>query len=295
MHWCTTSRRAASPTRVTDSSATWRNLLDEATAALGDRTEARRIVEEASGYAGAELTTALDDLATTRALAHFDAMVQRRRGGEPLQYVLGGWGFRTLDVHVDRRVLIPRPETEVVVQHALDAIDVLGARTVVDLGTGSGVIALSIAVERTGVTVWATDASADALDVARANLAGVGRPGARVRIASGDWFDALPAELSGEVDVIVANPPYIAAAEPVPPDVVDWEPRGALIAGPTGLEAIEHIVSGAPTWLRTPGALVLEIGESQAERAADLAGADFASVAVHPDLAGRPRVLVAMR
>lgn len=274
---------------------TWRRLWDEATQRLGDRVEARRIVEEASGYPGAELVTVLDIPATTRTLARFDAMVQRRSTGEPLQYVLGSWGFRTLDVHVDQRVLIPRPETEVVVQHALEVIDALDARTVVDLGTGSGVIALSIAAERRNVAVWATDASPDALDVARANLAGLGGAGRRVRMEAGDWFDALPRDLLGAVDVIVSNPPYVASDDPLPPAVADWEPREALIAGPTGLEAIERIIAGAPEWLRTPGALVLEIGETHGERVIALATAAFATVAVHDDLAGRPRVVVARR
>jgi release factor glutamine methyltransferase len=274
---------------------TWRRLWDEAAARLGDAVEARRIVEEACGYAGAELVTVLDAPATTRTLARFDAMVQRRSTGEPLQYVLGSWGFRTLDVHVDRRVLIPRPETEVVVQHALDVIDALGAHTVVDLGTGSGVIALSIAAERRNVDVWATDASSDALDVARANLAGLGRAGTRVRMELGDWFDALPPDLAGTVDVIVSNPPYVAIGDPLPGEVADWEPREALIAGPSGLEAIERIVVGAPDWLRTPGALVLEIGETQGDRVIELASAAFSTVDVHDDLAGRPRVVVARR
>ena len=272
---------------------TWRSLLDEAAVELGDRTEARRIVEQASGYFGAELVTVLDNRAATRTLAQFDSMVQRRRAGEPLQYVLGEWGFRTLDVHVDRRVLIPRPETELVVERALEMIDALGARTVVDLGTGSGVIALSIAVERTTVAVWATDASRDALDVARANLAGIGRPGTRVRLAHGHWFDALPPALAGEIDVVVANPPYVAASEVLPAEVAEWEPREALVAGPTGLEAIEGIIAGATAWLCRPGALVLEIGETQADSARELATARFSAVEVLPDLTGRPRVLVA--
>src|SRR5204862_7622567 len=114
---------------------------------------------------------------------------------------------RTLDVFVDRRVLIPRPETELVVEHALSVIDDLGAKVVVDLGTGSGIIALSIAHERAGVDVWATDASLAALDVARPNLAGIGRSATRVRLATGDWFDALPQTLRGTIDVIVSNPP----------------------------------------------------------------------------------------
>ena len=267
-------------------------MFDDAAGRLGDRSEARRLVEQASGFRIAE---ALDQHPTKRSIAHFDAMLERRAKGEPLQYVLGSWGFRALDVRVDRRVLIPRPETEVVVERALEVIDTSGAHTVVDLGTGSGVIALSIAMERTNVTVWATDVSSDALDVTRANLAGLGRPGARVRVAQGEWFDALPRDLLGSVDVIVSNPPYVAQGDALPAEVSEWEPRDALIAGPSGLESIEHILRGAPVWLSSRGAVVLEIGETQADRVRALAGADFASVDIHADLAGRPRVLVARR
>jgi release factor glutamine methyltransferase len=271
---------------------TWRAVFDDAATRLRDRSDARRLVEQASGM---NLAEALDQPPTVRSMAQFDAMLERRAEGEPLQYVLGSWGFRSLDVHVDRRVLIPRPETEVVVERALEVIDVLGARTVVDMGTGSGVIALSIAMERTGVTVWASDVSADALDVTRANLAGIGRPGACVQVVHGDWFDALPRELLRGVDVIVANPPYVAESDVLPADVAEWEPRRALVAGPSGLESIEHILRGAPEWLASGGAVVLEIGETQGDRAEELARADFRTVEVHPDLAGRPRVLVARR
>ena len=271
---------------------TWRAVFDDAATRLGDRSDARRLVEHASGLSIAE---ALEQPPTQRTMAHLDAMLERRANGEPLQYVLGSWGFRSLDVHVDRRVLIPRPETEVVVERALDVIDELGARTVVDLGTGSGVIALSIAMERSTVTVWASDVSADALDVTRANLAGIGRPGTRVRVVEGDWFDALPHELAGGVDVIVSNPPYVAESDALPVEVSEWEPRSALIAGPSGLESIERIVRGAPAWLGPHGAVVLEIGETQGDAVRKLASADFVSSDVHPDLAGRPRVLVARR
>ena len=291
MHSSTTSKRAACPIRVADGT-TWRAVFEHAATRLGDRSDARRLVEHATGVGIAE---ALDQPPTQRTLAHFDAMLERRAGGEPLQYVLGSWGFRSLDVHVDRRVLIPRPETEIVVERALEVIDDSDARTVVDLGTGSGVIALSIAIERTRVTVWATDMSADALDVTRANLAGIGRPGTRVRVVHGDWFGALPEELRGAVDVVVSNPPYIAETDDLPDAVSQWEPRGALIAGPSGLESIERILSDASPWLGPGGAVVLEIGDTQGERARELARMHFASVDVHPDLAGRPRVLVARR
>ena len=272
----------------------WRRLLEEAADRLGDRIEARRIVEEATGREGAELVLHLDTDATALAHTRYRDMVERRAAGEPLQYVLGRWGFRTLDVHVDARVLIPRPETEVVVEHALRVVDELSASTVVDLGTGSGVIAMSLAMERSSLSVWATDASAAALALATANLAGLGRAAARVRVVAGGWFDALPSDLQGAIDVVVSNPPYVAEGDHLPSEVSDWEPMDALIAGPTGLEAIERIVRDAPVWLRRPGALVLEIGETQGYSARSLASdAGFGSVDVEPDLTGRPRVLVA--
>lgn len=269
----------------------WRGAFDDAANRLGDRTEARRLIEEASGL---DIATALDHAPTGRTMAYFDAMLERRASGEPLQYVLGSWGFRTLDVFVDQRVLIPRPETEVVVEHALAAVSELGGRTAVDLGTGSGAIALSLAVECPPLTVWATDASHDALDVARANLAGIGRAATRVQLAHGDWFAALPTDLAGTIDVIVSNPPYVAEHEPLPPDVMDWEPHGALVAGPTGLESIAAILREAPRWLARRGAVVLEIGETQGDAARELAAA-FDRVEIERDLAGRPRVLVAVR
>jgi release factor glutamine methyltransferase len=165
---------------------------------------------------------------------------------------------------------------------------------VVDLGTGSGAIALAIAVECVRAQVWATDLSEPALEIARANLAGIGRPARRVTISRGDWFAALPDDLRGRVDVIVSNPPYVAEDEPLPAEVRDWEPSIALVPGPSGLEAYEHIVAGAPRWLRDGGALVLEIGETQAgavERLTRAAG--FTDVVVHTDLTGRDRVVVA--
>jgi release factor glutamine methyltransferase len=233
-------------------------------------------------------------------VARFDAVLGRRLAGEPLQYALGRWSFRRLDLLVDRRVLIPRPETEVVVDHALAELDGLGAgpagRVAVDLGTGSGAIALSLAVERPGLVVWATDVSEAALDVARANLAGTGRAGTRVRLAIGSWFDALPAELAGRIDLVVANPPYVATGETLPHEVAAWEPPGALVAGPTGLEDLQALIDGARRWLAPGGVLVLELAPHQAGSVAARAReAGLVRVRVEPDLSGRPRVLVARR
>ncbi|MBV9934828.1 MAG: peptide chain release factor N(5)-glutamine methyltransferase [Actinobacteria bacterium] len=260
---------------------------------LGSADDARRIVEEACG---ADWATRLSEPVSERAAGYVERMVERRRAGEPLQYAVGRWGFRHLDLLVDHRVLIPRPETEVVVGVALEQLITLGRDpTVVDLGTGSGAIALSIVHEVLDAHVWATDASADALAVARANLAGLGAPATRVRLAEGSWFDALPSELRGQVQLIVSNPPYVAAHEvdDLPPEVAHWEPMSALVAGPTGLEDVEHIVAEAPAWLARPGALVVEIAPHQADAATALArDSGFTDVDVRPDLVGRPRALV---
>jgi release factor glutamine methyltransferase len=240
--------------------------------------------------------------------------VERRLAGEPLQYVLGRWSFRGLDLIVDPRVLIPRPETEVVAEvaiaeargfylppprRALRQSTVPGGPFVVaDLGTGSGALALALAVELPEAEVWATDVSPAALAVARANLAAVGPAADRVRLAEGMWYEALPTGLRGRLRVIVSNPPYVTEAEfaGLPPEVRDHEPVGALVAGPTGRESLEHLVAGGLDWLEPGGALVLELAPDQAAAVTAAAEArGYEAVAVHPDLAGRPRALVARR
>lgn len=283
----------------------WRELLDEATLRLRSRpdtapeSDARWIVGEASGVPVAELVMLLDEPVTEGGMARFDSMLARRAAGEPLQYVLGHWGFRRLDLMVDRRVLIPRPETESVVEVCLAELDRLGGAdtttTVVDLGTGSGAIALAVATERVRTRVWATDSSEDALEVARANLAGVGRAAARVTMTSGDWFGALPVALQGSVQLVVSNPPYVADTAELPGEVADWEPSGALRAGADGLDDLRRIIHGAPDWLEADGVLVCEISPEQAVTVAELASRCFDEVRVEEDLTGRSRALVARR
>ena len=281
---------------MTQAVLTWRDLQRSAQAELGAR-EAWFVLERASGYDRAGLVPRLADPVPARVVAFVEGMVERRRGGEPLQYVLGIWSFRRLELVVDRRVLIPRPETEMVVEVALEELRRLAAvrPLAVDLGTGSGAIAISLALEMPRARVWGTDRSEEALAVARANLSGMGASVAtRVRLSAGDWFAALPPNLTGQVDLIVANPPYVGAGEVLPAEVADWEPAGALVAGPTGLEAVADILAGAPAWLGRPGAVVLEIAPHQAGVARELASAaGFAEVDVRPDLAGRARALVA--
>jgi release factor glutamine methyltransferase len=295
----------------------WRDLREEAERSLASggvenaATEARWMVENVSGYDAAELVAAEDEPVGNRPAAHLTELVGRRVAGEPLQYVLGSWTFLGLDLLVDERVLIPRPETEVTAGIAIDEAVRLGARrgrpdpwagaattyTVADLGTGSGAIALALAAELPDAAVWATDSSPDALAVARANLAGTGLPSTRVRLSTGSWFEALPEDLRGHLRLVVSNPPYVAEWEldALPPDL-RREPRDALVSGPTGLEAIEVIVREAPVWLDPIGTLVCEIAPHQAEpasRAATAAG--FGEALIRQDLTRRDRVLVARK
>jgi len=285
------------PTATGPSTVTWREIHDELTATIAD-PEALWLCEDASGFDGDDWHRHIDNAASQRGVARLDAMVARRQAGEPLQYVLGHWSFRTLDLAVDRRVLIPRPETEQVVEWALAELDALGGRdvatNVVDLGTGSGAIALSIAVERRRANVWAVERSADAAAVARANTAGIGRDGTRVTVVESVWFTKLPARLRGRVDLIVSNPPYVSDGDGLPPEVEGWEPLEALRSGADGLDDIRHIVASAPAWLTSEGTLVVEIAPSQAESVVGLAiEAGFVAAEVVVDLADRPRALIA--
>lgn len=281
-----------------DGTVTIGALIDQTATVLGARHEARWIVEVATALDGAELDAALDEPATVRMVQHLDAMVARYRSGEPLQYVLGRWGFRRLDLAVDRRVLIPRPETELVAEVAIGlAASFEPTRRVADLGTGSGAIGLAMAGELPleGTTVWITDVSEDALAVARANLAGIGRSARNVRVGAGSWFDALPA---GErFELIVSNPPYVADdSELLDASVREWEPAGALFAGPDGLDDVRTIVTGAPERLVPDGWLVLEIGADQGTAVRNLLEtAGFRDVEVMPDLTGRDRIALGRR
>ena len=297
---------------------TWADLRDGATERLRaggieqPGVEVRWMLEEVSGLDAAEQVAEASSPATVRGATALTELVDRRLAGEPLQYVLGSWSFCGIDLLVDRRVLIPRPETEVVAQVAIAEVARLGERVgradpwagalaayaVADLGTGSGALAIALAFALPEAEVWATDQDDDALTVARANVAGSGTSSARVRLARGSWFDALPETLRGRLLVAVANPPYLAAAElaTLAPEVADWEPVQALVSGPTGLEAFEAILAAAPEWLDPGGTLVLELAPDQTEPVAALARtAGFPFVEVHRDLAGRERVLVARR
>jgi release factor glutamine methyltransferase len=280
-------------------------LTSELAASLGLRHEARFIVEEVLGP-----SVRNSQIVEPAELTAIRALAERRRVGEPLQYVLGHWAFRTLDLLLDRRVLIPRPETEQVVEVVLAELDRLGqpAPLVVDVGTGSGAIALALAAElpgrgHAGARLWATDASADALALAAENLKRVqheqGAGVLPVAFGLGSWLGALPVGLRGTVDLIVSNPPYVSIGEwPDLPDDVRCEPFRALVAGDgsdgtAGLGDVEQVLSEAAMWLSRPGVVVVELAPHQAEAAAALASRmGYDDVRVENDLAQRPRALV---
>ena len=263
---------------------------------IGARNEARWLCEVATALDGDDFVVALDEPVTERMVAHLDAMVARYRAGEPLQYVLGRWGFRRLDLAIDARVLIPRPETELVAEAAIEIAAALDPpRLVADLGTGSGAIGLSLAAELplAGTTVWMTDKDEDALAVARSNLAGIGRAARNVRIAAGSWFDALP---NGErFDVIVSNPPYVTREEYQALDrgVRDFEPRSALDGGPDGLEFYRRIAAEASRFLKPQGMVLVEIGATQGPAVRELFETHIGPGKTYPDAAGKPRVVTA--
>ena len=213
------------------------------------------------------------------------ALVARRAEREPLAYVLGEWGFRRLSLQVDRRVLVPRPETEVVVERSLELIAGLRAPAVLDVGTGSGAIALSIADEHPGARVTAVDSSPDALAVARDNARRLGLE-QRVELAESD----LLAGVSGSFDLVVSNPPYVSPSERsgLEPEVRDFEPSAAVV----GFEVGNRIAVEALRVLRPGGWLVLECGDGQAtDLAESLRERGYDCVIVSPDLTGIDRVV----
>lgn len=281
---------------------TWSAMLGRVVEATGDRAIAKWLCEHASGCEPGGFATVMNEFVTQRAGLHLESMLRRYLGGEPLQYAMGRWAFRRLDLMVDRRVLIPRPETEHLVDLVIDHLRVVsssraGAAAVADLGTGSGAIGLALLDEtaRESTIVWMTDASEDALDVARANATGLGVKAAGARFARGDWFAALPAELRGRLDAVVTNPPYIAEDDPeVDRSVREWEPSTALFSGGGGLDAVRRIVSEVGQWLTPGGLFAAEIGRTQGPAVlALMVDAGLVNAAVTADPAGHDRYATA--
>lgn len=277
-----------------DGHITWRELWKNTADIVGDRMVARWLCETASGCDSKEFDAELEELVSARSGLHLDAMVRRVLDGEPVQYVMGRWAFRHLDLMVDSRVLIPRPETELIVDHVMSFLALRPQPHVIaDLGTGSGAIGLSLLHELPLGTadVWMTDVSHDAIDVARANAAGIGRPAAKAHFAVGSWCDALPHSLKGSFDVVVSNPPYIAMNDPeVDDSVLIHEPHSALFSGDEGLDDIRLVTTQSAQWLAPGGMLIVEMGYTQADAVRALfAEAGFSNIDTHLDLAAKSR------
>jgi release factor glutamine methyltransferase len=221
--------------------------------------------------------------------------VRRRAAGEPLQYVTGEVAFRHLVVRVRPGVLIPRPETEVLVDEVLREIAGQTEPMVADVCTGSGCVALSIAHEHDTARVWAGDLSPDAVEAALENAARLGLAD-RVDVRRGDLFEAFDPVVGGGFDVVVANPPYIPSADlpGLPGEIRDFEPAIALDGGPDGLALYRRILMEAPKWLRPGGLLLIELDERRVRSAAEEAVEWYEQVKVVRDLAGRDRI-VSMR
>ncbi|MGB2874605.1 MAG: peptide chain release factor N(5)-glutamine methyltransferase [Gaiellaceae bacterium] len=251
------------------------------------RLEAELLLARAcDDCARALLYAELDRELTPEQERAFEANVARREKREPLAYVLGEWGFRRLTLKTDRRALIPRPETEIVVERALEHIRGSDEPNVLDVGTGTGAIALAIADEVPGARVTAMDVSSEALALARENLVLTGVNG-RVRLVEHDLTSGLG---DGEFDLVVSNPPYVEPEElsTLQPEVRDWEPLIALVA-PGATEKLAHAATQA---LRPGGWLVLETAACAGERVQRLLlELGFEQVTITPDLAGRDRVV----
>jgi len=248
------------------------------------RLDAEVLLAEATGHDRAVLAAEPDARVDPRAARHFGEMVRRRIRREPVAYILGRRGFRNIELAVDRRVLIPRPESELLVEIAVE----LEPSSVLDVGTGSGAIALAVADELPGCDVVATDTSNEALDLARENAGRLGLAD-RVRFERG----TVPADR--RFDLVLANLPYVREDElaSLEPEIAEYEPRQAVVAGAEGLEAIAVVAAAASAALTDRGALAFEVGAGQAGNVAELlVDLGFMQVEGRQDLAQIPRVVL---
>jgi release factor glutamine methyltransferase len=270
------------------------SAASDALAAAGvdtPRLDAELLLAEAMGTSTAALRAGSEEEVDPQAGRSFGAMIRRRVRREPVAYILGRKAFRRIELAVDRRVLIPRPETELLVEVAVE----LRPRTVVDVGTGSGAVALAVADELGDVAVRGTDVSGSALEVARGNAARLGLDG-RVTFSSCELFSHTEnnSQEATQWELVVANLPYVKTGDwtTLQPEIRLYEPKEAILGGPDGLDHIRSLLASPPD----SRAIALEVGQGQADAVEGLvAGAGFPSVERRPDLAGIDRVVVGRR
>jgi release factor glutamine methyltransferase len=275
-------------------SLTTRSALRWAVERLGaevpsPQVDAERICMQVLHVDRAQLYS-LDRELTPTEQQDIEELIERRRRMEPLQYLMGSQAFRSLELQVGPGVLIPRPETEMLVEVAIESIKDVANPRVLDVGTGSGAIALSIATEVPGSRVWATDVSQEAIAWADRNLKRMNLQ--NIVLLKGDLFSPIDPKLQGGFDLIVTNPPYLSEDDLIraTPDVRDHEPRLATVAGPTGLEVTQRIVGEASDWLRQGRPLLVETWTGQWPPLKSLMEEVYDDVRVHPDLNGALRV-----
>jgi len=260
------------------------------------RRSAEWLLSSATGLSRVELYAYHDRPLSPEERARYRELVARRADGMPLQYVTGEMPFRHLVVHVEPGVFIPRPETEVLVDVALEHIGDLDRPVVVDLCTGSGCVAVAIASEHPGARVWATDINERAISTAGRNSLHANVED-RVQVLYGDLFDPLPHELAGTVDLIVSNPPYIPSRDlpDLPAEILGFEPHTALDGGRDGLDVFRRIADAAGAWLAPGGGLAVELDSGRVSDAAGVLEGRFEGVTVRRDLAGRERIVYAQK
>jgi release factor glutamine methyltransferase len=281
---------------VTIAEALYRAAQTLATAGITNaRLDAELLLARLLGRDRTWLFTHANDPLDAVCLRPFQELIDRRVKREPLQYILGSQEFWGRAFRVTPAVLIPRPETELLVERAVEILRGTDRPTVIDLCTGSGCIAVSLAKELRAPTIFATDISEQALDVARTNAAAHACSD-RIRFLAGDLFDPIAElDLRGRVDCITANPPYISSSDlrALQPEVRDFEPEHALIAGPAGTEFHRRIIHEAPRYLRNRGTLMMEMGIGQAPDLIRMAAATgaYERPEIVKDLAGIDRVI----